>query len=318
MEFHPSADLFPMMNKDELRAMVLDIKAHGLLQSIVTYKGKILDGRNRFQACKEAKVGPRFEKWNGEGSPTSFVISCNLQRRQLTQSQVAAIAVDSLPLFEEEARSRLTTSTGGAEPRPRAKLPKAEGNSKKAVSGDLGPGRARDFAAQTFGVSGRYVEDAKALKATDPGLFGLVKAGELTISAARNLIANPMILSWVKDGKITASKAQEMLHLIKSGNENFEKARSSLVASLQEMAQAGRSLHRLMATLPAKVKGKVSSEGQVAMELSTREHLISDDAFIDLVSEETEERLLRLGSGEISKTYFLGVKAALAKTKDAA
>jgi hypothetical protein len=32
----------------------------------------------------------------------------------------AAIAVDVLPMFEEEARKNLVTSTGGASPRPLA------------------------------------------------------------------------------------------------------------------------------------------------------------------------------------------------------
>jgi disulfide oxidoreductase YuzD len=47
VNFHKFADLFPMMQADELDQLVADIKQNGLLEPIVTYEDKILDGRNR-------------------------------------------------------------------------------------------------------------------------------------------------------------------------------------------------------------------------------------------------------------------------------
>jgi hypothetical protein len=89
----------------EFGELVGDIRAHGLVQPIVRFEGKILDGRNRYRACQHVGVEPRYVEWDGE-SPTAYVLSLNLHRRHLTDGQRAMIAVEALPLFEAEARER--------------------------------------------------------------------------------------------------------------------------------------------------------------------------------------------------------------------
>ncbi len=86
LEFHPIANIFPMLSADELADLAADIKAHGLLAPVVIFEGKILDGRNRFKACGMAGVEPRFEHFSG-GDPLAFVVSVNLRRRHLTREQ---------------------------------------------------------------------------------------------------------------------------------------------------------------------------------------------------------------------------------------
>jgi hypothetical protein len=83
-----------LMEGAELDAMVADIVEQGLLEPIVRHDGLILDGRNRYRACDRANVEPRFVEWDGVGTPEAYVISKNMHRRQLKESQLAMIAAN--------------------------------------------------------------------------------------------------------------------------------------------------------------------------------------------------------------------------------
>ena len=89
---HPAADVFPMMEGEELDALAADIKAHGLQTSIVLDRdGVLLAGRNRLEAM--GRAGVAVQQWHtrthGDGDPVAFVISENIHRRHLTKQQQA-------------------------------------------------------------------------------------------------------------------------------------------------------------------------------------------------------------------------------------
>lgn len=86
MKSHEYADLFPMMATADIARLADDIKENGQANPIVTFEGKILDGRNRYQACTMAGVDPRFTEYDG-AEPLAFVVSHNLHRRHLNESQ---------------------------------------------------------------------------------------------------------------------------------------------------------------------------------------------------------------------------------------
>jgi hypothetical protein len=138
ISIHPAAKLFPLMEGDPYAQLVCDIKANGLREPITRTSGAILDGRNRYRACLEAGIKPRFEEFAGT-DPVAFVISANLHRRHLNESQRAMVA------------SKLETMRRG---RP---WPGKEANLRVyRVS--------RQEAARTLNVSTRSVCDAKVVR----------------------------------------------------------------------------------------------------------------------------------------------------------
>lgn len=94
MDFHPYASTFPLSSAEELVGLEKDIRENGLLEPIVEFEGKILDGRNRFLACQGAGVDPHFVPF--EGTPEQairYVWSENAVRRHLLPGQKAAAAL---------------------------------------------------------------------------------------------------------------------------------------------------------------------------------------------------------------------------------
>jgi hypothetical protein len=120
---HPFAEIFPLLDEQDLGRLADDIKANGLNNPITLYEEKVLDGRNRYRACLQAGVEPKFVEFQN-GDPISFVISSNAQRRDLTKAQRAAVAVLAEPLIELVKAAALDRKVLGG--KVKAKLPDAE------------------------------------------------------------------------------------------------------------------------------------------------------------------------------------------------
>lgn len=104
-ELHPLCTLFPRVTGAEFDALVSDIKANGLRSPIVLHDGMVLDGGNRYRACVEAGVEPRFVEFDG-GSVVAFVLSANLHRRHLSAGQQAAIVASAQDWAQAQPASR--------------------------------------------------------------------------------------------------------------------------------------------------------------------------------------------------------------------
>ncbi|MGZ5849895.1 MAG: hypothetical protein ACXWJN_04835 [Methyloceanibacter sp.] len=90
-EFHPLAEMLPLVLGAEFERLVADIAEQGPLNPITLYQGKVLDGRNRERACRAAGVEPRYVEFEGK-DPAAFVLSQNLARRHLGPSERAMVA----------------------------------------------------------------------------------------------------------------------------------------------------------------------------------------------------------------------------------
>lgn len=172
---HEIAQVLPCMSVAEFDALVADIKAHGQRETIKIYEGKVLDGRNRYLACLRAGVEPRVEQWvpKGDENPVDYVISLNLSRRNLSESQRAMVAAKLKPLYDREAQKRQF-----------ANLRHATEEMLEGCSGDE-HGRAADLVGKRLDVSGASVlRGETVLERGVPQLVAMVEQGKASVSAA--------------------------------------------------------------------------------------------------------------------------------------
>jgi hypothetical protein len=168
--FHPAADLLPLLEGPEFDALVADVRAHGLREPIVLLDGAILDGRNRYRACRAAGIEPRFQQWipRHEGDrPLAFVLSRNLVWRHLSESQRALVAARAANL-----------------------APGIRGDYVTAASKEAAVSQSE--AATQLKVSRSLVQRAtKVLKKGPPELVEKVDSGLIPVSTASNLLVLP-------------------------------------------------------------------------------------------------------------------------------
>jgi ParB-like chromosome segregation protein Spo0J len=156
--YHPLANLFPLANDDELKVLAEDIKTKGLQQPITVYQGLILDGRNRHRAYKAVAKEPPIVELPSDADPVAFVVSANLLRRHLNETQRGIVA---------------------------AKLANMRRGGKGANPSKDGIRIAQEDAAKLLNVSSKTVERAaKLVKANIPDLVAAAEQGKVKVSTA--------------------------------------------------------------------------------------------------------------------------------------
>lgn len=170
LKFHEFADIFPMLgsNPEIQRAFVKDIQENGLLEGIILYEGKILDGRNRYYTCKSLGIDYRATPFIGDREDAlKHVLSKNLYRRQLTPSQLAVVG---LKLFEEY---KLDTKVG---------VSLAPGEPKRDSLKE---------ASKASGASKGSIGKAAKIKRESPDLLKEVAEGNVSINKAHKQVSKP-------------------------------------------------------------------------------------------------------------------------------
>src|SRR5262245_6779649 len=90
LEPHPFAEVFPPLDGEAFNALVKDIEARDQQEPIWVDEGKILDSRNRYRACQILGREPEVREFTGKDA-MGFVLSANLHRRHLNESQRAMV-----------------------------------------------------------------------------------------------------------------------------------------------------------------------------------------------------------------------------------
>lgn len=175
MDAHPAAAIFPLMEGAEFDALVEDIRAHGLREPVVVHDGLVLDGRNRLRACEQVGLAPVTTTWDGDGSPEDYVVSKNLHRRHLTDSQRGLIA------------ATLATRT-------KAETQYTSQNQKDGTVDQIWSTRTLKQAADLLNTSRTTVIAAKkVLRRADPDDIAAIKAGRATIHGIDKKISRGVI-----------------------------------------------------------------------------------------------------------------------------
>lgn len=164
LTFHPYANVFPLLEGKEREELIADVRAHGVREAIWVCGGQILDGRNRWLAAKAANVPCATREYQGD-DPVSFVVSLNLQRRHLDESQRALVATELASL-------------------------------KRGANQHVGtPTLTQQRAAQLMSVSRDSVIQARKVRqAGAPELVAAAMRGDVSINAARELATLPQDL----------------------------------------------------------------------------------------------------------------------------
>jgi N6-adenosine-specific RNA methylase IME4/ParB-like chromosome segregation protein Spo0J len=184
---HTAANLFPLMDDAAFDELVEDMSANGQREPITLYQGKILDGRNRARACERLGLVPVLRRWDGD-DPTAYVLSLNLARRHLTESQRAMVA------------ARVATYAHGGDRRSSGKS----------------AGRSQAEAARELGSSERAVRQAgKVLREGHPDLIEAVDDGHIAVSLAEQLLDRPeheqaLVAKEAREGKPAAKVVREL------------------------------------------------------------------------------------------------------------
>jgi ParB-like chromosome segregation protein Spo0J len=190
-KFHPIAELFPMMEKAKLDELAQDIKENGLEIPILIHQdGRIVDGRNRYLACKAAGVKCEEEIFVGtDDQLLHTVVSRNLHRRHLDEGQLGMVA------------AKLATMGRG---RP---------SENPLISGISQP-----QAAEIVGVKLRTVQYANHVKeAGVPELVEAVEKGNIAVSRASTIAKEAPVhqerrgnlKSWKKQSESERSENQK-------------------------------------------------------------------------------------------------------------
>jgi N6-adenosine-specific RNA methylase IME4/ParB-like chromosome segregation protein Spo0J len=253
MEYHPLANIFPLLEGAAFSALVADIKENGQREPIWVVMAdaptehkcygeggcdiqagdgvwhctfcdhnpelieyEILDGRNRYRACQLLGIEPITEIYDGD-DPLELVLSLNLHRRHLSESQRGMVAakVANIQLGDNQHGGSANLQT---QPVSQAK------------------------AAEMLNVSPRTV--AAAVKVRDeaaPELVRAVESGRVSVSAAADVATLPKAEQVV----IVARGEREILEAAKQ-----IRADKAEVKKAERIAEVTRQMQEIAVSTP--------------------------------------------------------------------
>lgn len=170
---HPQAALIPSMTVDEAAGFQADVELRGIMTPLdITEAGVVLDGRHRHRVALALGLEEVPVRIVSPEDEVDYMLAAALQRRHLTPSQRAALAIEHVGYLERRAR---------AAERKKANL--------RNSGLDVAPlphraGRTREYAAKVAGVSPTLIQQTLTIQKRDPARFQQVIAGEILVGPA--------------------------------------------------------------------------------------------------------------------------------------
>lgn len=271
---HPVADLFPMLSEDTvteakrpegmtLRELAESIRDNGLQEPIVLIEsvdqdGKpvtmLLDGRNRRQGCLRAakmlkkpieEFEIQIEDFVGtEEEANEFVLTLNIDRRNLTTGQRAFVAVEYWDLYAAQAEARMKAGV------------------KADPSANLHEGRTDDTLSQRFRVSARSIAEARAHKKQ-------LQAAQAQIEIARKDAERQAAIKIEAEAELEAakeigdsSKVKDAAHKANIAANAVTEAKEKIEEKAQIVSQKQAKINRVTAGKESLNSLKDASPGQ--------------------------------------------------------
>jgi ParB-like chromosome segregation protein Spo0J len=241
--FHSLSKMFPPMSDEEFKALVEDIRTNGLRQPITLYQGQILDGRHRYDAANAANrelTDKDFTEFKGMGKDAAlkFVISQNVNRRHLNESQRAIIAAQIANL--EKGANQHTIEGGSID------LPTA---AKMLNVGEASVKRAK-----------------KVLTKAAPEIVEQVRQGKIRVSAVgKKVLAKPHA-EQMKTLQEEEQRKSDNATKTSTADDAYNNAETKLIEKLQDLkpdaadAAATETIKKLKATVATMLKVVASAQ----------------------------------------------------------
>lgn len=220
MQIHPVADIFPSMRAEEYEALRENIREHGQREPAWVWRGQVIDGRHRARACAELGIDLLTREYEGDESTlVSFVVSLNLHRRHLDESQRGMVF------------ARLATLGRG---RP------SENTAIAAIT--------QEQAAKLLNVSADTGQRTKRVLADgSPELVQAVESGRVSVSAAATIAEVPQ----EEQAEIVARGEREILEAAKAiRTKKAEERRAERVEKIVEISKGNAPLGQIAERYP--------------------------------------------------------------------
>lgn len=157
--FHDDANDLPLMNQQEINELGKSIREHGQHNDIMLIGSLIIDGRNRYFACRNEGITPRYSYYDSNLETHDYVFIENVLRRHLTPTQKSKAVLKHLKIERGKAKERMAqTQLNGKTRNNKPKLKSSASHPGSLAEEDQKKGRAIDLVAEKFKMSPKTVK----------------------------------------------------------------------------------------------------------------------------------------------------------------